>query len=49
MTAPANLPDIQATPDQRGIAIDQVGISDLRYPFRPKVRLWESAYVERNF
>lgn len=26
------LPDIQATPDTRGIAIDQVGVSDLRYP-----------------
>jgi GTP cyclohydrolase I len=29
---PSKLPDIQATPDTRGIAIDQVGISDLRYP-----------------
>jgi GTP cyclohydrolase I len=28
----APLPDIQATPDTRGIAIDQVGVSDLRYP-----------------
>jgi GTP cyclohydrolase I len=28
------LPDIQATSDQRGIAIDQVGISDLRYPIQ---------------
>jgi GTP cyclohydrolase FolE2 len=28
---PAKLPDIQATPDERGIAIDQVGISDLRH------------------
>ncbi len=28
------LPDIQATPDTRGIAIDQVGISDLRYPIK---------------
>lgn len=26
------LPDIQATPDPRGIEIDQVGVSDLRYP-----------------
>ncbi len=31
---PAKLPDIQATPDERGIAIDQVGISDLRYPIQ---------------
>lgn len=29
---PTPLPDIQATPDTRGIAIDQVGVSDLRYP-----------------
>lgn len=28
------LPDIQATPDTRGIAIDQVGVSDLRYPIQ---------------
>lgn len=28
------LPDIQATPDPRGIAIDQVGVSDLRYPIQ---------------
>ena len=27
-----SLPDIQAAPDTRGIAIDQVGVSDLRYP-----------------
>jgi GTP cyclohydrolase IB len=32
--SPAKLPDIQATPDERGIAIDQVGISDLRYPIQ---------------
>lgn len=30
----APLPDIQATPDTRGIAIDQVGVSDLRYPIQ---------------
>lgn len=30
----AKLPDIQATPDSRGIAIDQVGVSDLRYPIQ---------------
>ena len=28
----ATLPDIQATPDTRGIALDQVGVRDLRYP-----------------
>lgn len=28
------LPDIQATPDARGLAIDQVGVSDLRYPIQ---------------
>jgi GTP cyclohydrolase I len=31
---PTKLPDIQATPDTRGIAIDQVGVSDLRYPIQ---------------
>jgi GTP cyclohydrolase IB len=30
----SQLPDIQATPDTRGIAIDQVGVSDLRYPIQ---------------
>jgi GTP cyclohydrolase IB len=30
----SSLPDIQATPDNRGIAIDQVGVSDLRYPIQ---------------
>lgn len=36
MSAPpdSSLPDIQATPDERGLAIDQVGVSDLRYPIR---------------
>lgn len=29
-----SLPDIQATPDPRGIAIDQVGVSELRYPIQ---------------
>jgi GTP cyclohydrolase I len=29
---PALLPDVQATPDTRGLALDQVGIRDLRYP-----------------
>ncbi len=28
------LPDIQAAPDERGLAIDQVGVSDLRYPIK---------------
>ena len=28
------LPDLQATPDTRGIAINQVGVSDLRYPIQ---------------
>lgn len=31
---PSALPDIQATPDTRGIAIDQVGVSNLRYPIQ---------------
>ena len=28
------LPDIQAAGDERGIAIDQVGVSDLEYPIK---------------
>src|SRR6478609_2041256 len=32
MSKKSSLPDIQATPDTRGLAIDQVGVSDLRYP-----------------
>ena len=34
MPKKSSLPDIQATPDTRGLAIDQVGISDLRYPIQ---------------
>jgi len=37
MTPPVttqNLPDIQKTKDQRGIAIDEVGVSNVRYPVR---------------
>jgi len=30
----SSLPDTQATQDHRGIAIDQVGVSDLRYPIQ---------------
>jgi GTP cyclohydrolase IB len=30
----SHLPDIQATPDGRGIAIDLVGVSELRYPIQ---------------
>ena len=32
--AKSPLPDIQSTPDTRGIAINQVGVSDLRYPIQ---------------
>src|ERR1035437_7887830 len=31
---PSSLPDIQATADTRGMAIDQVAVSDLRHPIR---------------
>jgi GTP cyclohydrolase I len=34
MPKKSSLPDIQATPDTRGLAIDQVGVSDLRYPIQ---------------
>jgi len=32
------LPDIQKTPDQRGVEIDQVGVCDLSYPIWVKDR-----------
>lgn len=31
-SAPTELPDVQSTPDERQIAIDQVGVCDLTYP-----------------
>lgn len=34
MSENSPLPDIQATADTRGLAIDQVGVSDLRYPIQ---------------
>ncbi|TAG09588.1 MAG: GTP cyclohydrolase I FolE2 [Verrucomicrobia bacterium] len=34
MASSSSLPDIQATGDSRGIAINQVGVSDLRYPIQ---------------
>jgi GTP cyclohydrolase I len=34
MSQNSPLPDIQATPDTRGLAIDRVGVSDLRYPIQ---------------
>jgi GTP cyclohydrolase I len=37
-----NIPDIQGTPDDRRIAIDQVGIKDIRYPIRVRDRSGEA-------
>ena len=36
MNAPENifLPDVQATPDNRRLAIQQVGVKGLRYPLQ---------------
>src|SRR5213075_1069058 len=31
---PANIPDVQATPDSRKLAIDQVGVKAIRHPVR---------------
>src|SRR4051794_36176968 len=31
---PANIPDVQASPDSRKLAIDQVGIKAIRHPVR---------------
>ncbi len=36
--ATAALPDIQKTKDERGIAIDQVGVSNIRYPVKFPLR-----------
>lgn len=33
-STPKTLPDIQKTQDERGIAIDEVGVSNVRYPVR---------------
>src|SRR5919201_5865807 len=35
---PANIPDVQASPDSRKLAIDQVGIKDIRHPARIRER-----------
>jgi len=37
-----NIPDIQGTPDTRRIAIDQVGIKDIRHPVRVRDRSGEA-------
>jgi GTP cyclohydrolase I len=37
-----DIPDIQGTPDTRRIAIDQVGIKDIRYPVRVRDRSGEA-------
>jgi len=37
-----DIPDIQGTPDTRRIAIDQVGIKDIRYPVRVRDRHGEA-------
>ncbi len=37
-----NIPDIQGTPDTRRIAIDQVGIKDIRYPITVRDRAGEA-------
>src|SRR3954449_5067798 len=36
---PANIPDVQASPDSRKLAIDQVGIKAIRHPVRISERL----------
>jgi GTP cyclohydrolase I len=35
---PANIPDVQASPDSRNLAIDQVGVKAIRHPVRIKER-----------
>ena len=33
-----NIPDVQATPDSRKLAIDQVGVKAIRHPMRIQER-----------
>ena len=42
------LPDIQKTPDQRGLAIDQVGVCDVSYPIWVKDQQNEKQQVSAN-
>src|ERR671923_1912705 len=35
---PANIPDVQASPDSRKLAIDRVGIKAIRHPMRIQER-----------
>src|SRR5688572_28668705 len=35
-----NIPDVQATPDSRKLAIDKVGVKAIRHPMRIKERGW---------
>src|SRR5579871_5792039 len=40
---PANIPDVQASPDSRKLAIDRVGVKAIRHP----VRIMERGSTER--
>ena len=44
VASPAVLPDVQSTPDGRGIAIDEVGIRGLRYP----IAVWDHAHSKQD-
>ena len=38
------LPDVQALPDSRGLSLDAVGVTGLRYP----VTVWDQAHAKQN-
>ncbi|HHB92569.1 MAG TPA: GTP cyclohydrolase I FolE2 [Thioploca sp.] len=48
MTEPA-MPDVQGSTDTRNIAIDKVGIKDIKYPVRVKDRSGREQYTIANF
>ncbi len=47
MTEPA-MPDVQGTTDTRNIAIDKVGIKDIKYPVRVKDRSGREQHTIAN-
>ena len=43
----ALIPDVQASPDERRIAIDRVGVRGLRYPLSPLFVAWTCFFLVR--
>ncbi len=46
---PANIPDVQASPDSRKLAIDQVGIKAIRHPVKIQERLGGAQHTIATF